>query len=76
VHQLDRRRQDVLDTVSIDRVRVPTAHLHELELVVAGKVTDRGYKGPGSGWISELVDELHPVPSMIADESNASSSSS
>ena len=35
VHQLDGLGQDVLDAVPVDRVRVPAAHLHELEVVVA-----------------------------------------
>ena len=35
VHQLDGGGQDVLDPVPVDRVGVTSAHLHELELVVA-----------------------------------------
>ena len=37
VHELDVRREHVLDAVSVDGVRVPAAHLHELEVVGAGE---------------------------------------
>ena len=35
VHELDVRREHVLDAVSVDGVRVPAADLHELEVVGA-----------------------------------------
>ena len=43
VHELDVRRQQVVDAVLVDRVRVPAAHLHDL--VVAAGVDGRGDLG-------------------------------
>ena len=83
VHQLDGLGQDVLDPVAVDRVRVAAAHLHELEVVVAGEVGDPRHQRACRGGIAVLVDEAHhPPPSFVAasvaifDDQNASSSSS
>ena len=47
VDQFHRGRQDVLDAVAVDGVGVTAAHLHELELVVAGQLGDPRHQGPG-----------------------------
>ena len=39
--ELDGLRQDVLDAVPVDGVRVPAAHLHELERAVTGQFVMR-----------------------------------
>jgi hypothetical protein len=59
VHQLDRRRQDVLDPVPVDRVRVAPAHLHQLEMAVAGELGDLRDEGACGGRVAILVDEAH-----------------
>ena len=60
VHELDVRRQQVVDAVLVDRVGVPAAHLHDL--VVAARL-DRGEdlarQRPPELGVAELVDELH-----------------
>jgi len=38
---------------------VPSAHLHELEVPVAGKLGDPSHQGPRGGGITILVDEAH-----------------
>ena len=43
VHEFDRLWQDMLDAVPINGVRVATAHLHELEVVVARQIGDTRY---------------------------------
>ena len=53
--------QDVLDPVAVDRVGVPAAHLHELEVVVAGELGDAAHEGAGGDGIAVLVDEAHAV---------------
>ena len=59
VHQLDVLGQDVLDAVAVDGVGVAAAHLHELEVVVAGQVGDVGDEGARRGRVAVLVDEPH-----------------
>ena len=60
VHELDVRRQQVVDAVLVDRVRVPAADLHDL--VVAARLDRRqdlaGERAAELG-VAELVDELH-----------------
>ena len=59
VDQFDRGGQDVLDAVPVDGVRVPPAHLHELELVVAGQLRDPRHQRPGCRRVPVFVDEAH-----------------
>ncbi len=59
VDELDGLRQHVLDAVAIDGMGVPTAHFHELEVIVAGEVGDPGDKATGSRRVAVLVDVLH-----------------
>ena len=59
VHELDGRGEHVLDAVAVDRVRVPAAHLHELEVIVAGELGDPRHQGARRGRIAILVDEAH-----------------
>ena len=67
VHQLDVLRQQVVDAVLVDRVRVPAADLHHL--VVAARL-DRGEDLAGERaaqlGVAELVDELHAAASRRA----------
>ena len=49
VDQLDVGRQHVLDAVAVDGVGVAAAHLHELEVVVAGQLGDVGHEAAGRG---------------------------
>ena len=60
VHELDVRRQQVVDAVLVDRVRVAAADLHDL--VVAGRIHGRGDLGRDGAaelGVAELVDVLH-----------------
>src|SRR5207344_1365481 len=60
VHELHVGRQQVVDAVLVDRVRVPAAHLHDL--VVAARVDRRGdlrRDGAPQLGVTELVDVLH-----------------
>ena len=59
VHQLDLLGQHVLDAVAVDGVRVAAAHLHELEVVVAGELGDARDEAPGRRRVAVLVDEPH-----------------
>ena len=64
VHELDVRRQQVVDAVLVDRVRVAAADLHHL--VVAARL-DGGEDLAGHDLtelcVAELVDEPHSVTS-------------
>ena len=62
VHQLDGLGEDVLDPVPVDGVRVPAAHLHQLEVVVAGELGDLRHQRARRGRIAVLVDEAHHPP--------------
>ena len=59
VHQLNGFRQQVLDAVPVDGVRVPAAHLHELELVIARQLGDGLDQSTCGRRVPEFVDELH-----------------
>ena len=61
VHELDVRREHVLDPVPVDRVRVPAAHLHELEVLVAGELGDARDERSRRPRVPVLVDEAHRV---------------
>ena len=72
VDELDVRRQQVVDAVLVDRVRVPAAHLHDL--VVAARLDGRqdlAGQGAAELGIAELVDELHGRHLLEADEGGA-----
>ena len=60
VHELDVGRQQVVDPVLVDRVRVAAAHLHHL-VVAAGLDQRQDLAGHGAAelGVAELVDELH-----------------
>ena len=61
VHELDVRRQQVVDAVLVDRVRVAAADLHDL--VVAARLDGRddlARKHPAELGVPVLVDVLHP----------------
>jgi hypothetical protein len=62
VDELDVGRQQVVEAVLVDRVRVPAAHLHDL--VVATRLDDRedlaGQCAAELG-VAELVDVLHAI---------------
>ena len=62
VHELDVGRQQVVDPVLVDRVRVTAAHLHQL-VVPAGldHRQDLDRDGAADVGVAELVDELHAV---------------
>ena len=71
VHELDVRGQHVLDAVAIDGVRVPAAHLHELEIITGGERRDALDQRPRGDRVAVLVDELHvPDDSAIACSSS------
>ena len=55
-------RQQVLDAVTVDGVRMTAAHLHELELAAVGQLGDRFDQGARGCRITEFVDELHGGP--------------
>ena len=74
VHELDALGQDMLDAVAVDRVRVTTADLHELEEVVTGQLGDARDQRTRRNRIPILVDVFHGLP--IVDDAHASSSSS
>ena len=59
MHELDVRREDVLDAVAVDGVRVAAADLHELEVVVAGELGDPRDQRARRGRVAVLVDEAH-----------------
>ena len=66
MHELDVARQQVLDPVLEDRVGVPTAHLHDLPVLVPCLAGDaRGERARKVG-VAKLVGELHaggpPLP--------------
>ena len=66
VHELDVARQQVLDAVLEDRVGVPTAHLHDLPVLVARLGGDARTQSAGEVGVAEFVCELHagvPLPS-------------
>ena len=72
VHELDVGRQQVVDAVLVDRVRVAAAHLHDL--VVAARVDrrgDLGRDGPAELGVAELVDVLHARSPAQMDERHA-----
>ena len=64
VHELDVRRQQVVDAVLVDRVGVAAADLHHL-VVAAGLDQRQDLAGHGAAerGVAELVDELHARPS-------------
>ena len=64
VDELDVRRQQVVDPVLVDRVRVAAADLHEL-VVAAGLDQRQDLAGDGAAelGVAELVDELHAAAS-------------
>ncbi len=64
VHELDVRRQQVVDAVLVDRVRVAAADLHHL--VVAARLDQRqdlAGDGAAERGVAELVDVLHAAAS-------------
>src|SRR5262249_14358335 len=64
VHELDVCRQQIVDPVLVDRMRVAAAHLHQL-VVAAGLDQRKDLHGDGAAevGVAELVDELHTVAS-------------
>ena len=78
MHHLDRLRQDVFDAVPVDRVRVATAHLHELEALVTSQFDDPPDQRTGGDRVAVLVDEAHhpSLPVVMSDAAKAISSSS
>ena len=59
MYELDVARQKILDAVLEDGVGVPTAHLHDLPMLVAGLGCDARAEGAGEVGVAELVSELH-----------------
>ena len=59
VHQLDAIRQELIEAVLVDRVRVPAAHLHELAPVPGGELLDAPQEGGDQSRIAVLVDVFH-----------------
>ena len=57
VHELDPLRQNVLDAVTVDRVGVTAAHLHELERVPGGQLGDPAHEGTCRYGVAVVVDE-------------------
>ena len=62
MHELDVARQQVLDAVLEDRVRVAAAHLHDLPVLVAGLVRDARPQRAREVGVAELICELHAEP--------------
>src|SRR5690606_7782656 len=63
--QLDIRGEEIGHPVAVDRVRVPAADLHDLVVAVGvGHLPDLAGERAAERCIPELVDELHPVPSI------------
>ena len=69
VHEFDILRQQVAQTMTVDRVRVPTAHFHQ-------PVVPRGIDATGDlvrdvryeFGVSEFVDVVHPRPCLFVRE--------
>ena len=80
VDQLDVRGQHVLDAVAVDGVGVAAAHLHELEVVVAGQLGDAGDQArgrrPGSRYSSTNLTASRSVAGGPPATSNMASTSS
>ncbi len=61
VHELDIARQQVLDAVLENRVRVPAAHLHDLPVLVSRLGGNARTEGPGQVRVAEFICEFHAV---------------
>ncbi len=57
----------MLNTMAVDGVRVPAAHLHELEVVVTRQRRDLGNQRPRCGRVPVLVDEAHRSSGGLAE---------
>jgi hypothetical protein len=67
VHELDVRREQIVDAVLVDGVRVAAADLHEL-VVAAGlyKAEDLARENLPERGVAELVDVLHSGASSVS----------
>ena len=75
MYQFDIVRQQMLDAVPVNGVRVSAAHLHELEVLGAAtrQVLYRSQQLAGRRRVAEFVNEFHFCPLQpMADVSKAS----
>ena len=78
MNQFDGLGQDVFDAVAVDGVRVASADLHELEVLVTSQFGDASDERTRGDRVAVLVDEAHhpPLPVVMSDVARAISSSS
>ena len=66
VHQLEPGRQQLVDPVLVDRVRVPAADLHDRQLAARRhRLGELARERPRQLARAELVDVLHAAPSAV-----------